>query len=111
MSEMRRSFLKGYLVTLIAEGEFQGMKSTTAAATHAVKIFARDSLSVFGEFAKGYAEAKFQKASTVVAEKLEGLARGVADKIRNGDFGGVRKVVDDMAATYEHGLDVLTARR
>jgi hypothetical protein len=105
MSEMRKSFLKGYILTLLSEGALAGASTPTAAAKIVLSRVAEDVPAVVKEIVgqvavNGLDELK-RRASMVHAKLGEKIGE-VIDRVKVRGFGEFWK---DMQATYARGVD------
>lgn len=106
---MRREFLKGYIMSIAAEGGFSGLSGPIAIGRKVLAVCVLDLAAVGGEFA--------DIASKNTSSRVQAAVLGKAvDIIRDIDTRGVRAVASDlkglwqgMQAQYKRGMDVNAA--
>jgi hypothetical protein len=102
---MRREFLKGYILALLADGDLRGAKTPAAAVKRVLAAIAEDAPVVVGEIigtvaANGLEALK--RGASRVHEKLGEKVGAVIDDIKARGFGEFWK---DMQETYARGVE------
>ena len=104
MSDVRKSYLRGYLLALLAEGGLEGISSPTAIAAKVASVLAIDIPTVLTEMAEVFVA---QSGHQIGAE----LLGRVGDVVRDIGRRGVKAVWKDMQAQYARGLEVVHGKR
>ena len=108
---MRREFLKGYLLALLAEGGFKGSLSPVDMARKAFTTFSMDVPAVIGEIVEVAAQNTSDRLPAFIFGKMADVAKDL-------DRRGPKAVFEDMKAMwgatmrqYKRGVEVKAARR
>jgi hypothetical protein len=95
---MRREFLKGYLLALLAEGQLQGARTPVDVAKAAARALAEDVPAVVGEILTLAAQHGAGKLGDAILRKMDGAARDIMQR----GFGAAWRDIMDQ---YRRGVE------
>lgn len=101
---MRREILKQYLLALIVEGSFAGLKTPSAIAAKAASTFATDLPAVLSEMASVFADNAGHKMTSVLFEKVGDIVSDISKR-------GIKAVWAGVQEQYRRGVEVKHGKR
>lgn len=92
----RQEALKAYLISMMADGTFAGIRSPATLLRKASSVFAGDVPAVLGSLLNNAAESGMRNLGVMAAAKAEDLARDIATR-------GIRSLWSELNAQYDRG--------
>jgi hypothetical protein len=95
----RRDYLKGYLLSILAEGAFEGLASPAAIGKKAAALFATDLPAVLTEMGQVFAGQAGHNISSAILGHVGDIVNDISKR-------GVKAVWSDVLAQYQRGVEV-----
>lgn len=107
---MRREFLKGYVLSLLAEGALAGAKSPGEAVKRVAAAVAADVPSVVKEIIGTVAMNGLEELKRRASAVHEGIGEKIGEVIERVKTAGFGEFWKDMQATYAAGVEANAKR-